>query len=193
MKNNIIIIISILFSVFSVHGQTYVQGDGVLAFRSIANTPALTDANRLNMNEAFQKCNEYIDSKILKPSTVNQMIGEYYFQDNLLIKLISINRNKDKEITEDGKEENLEETADYLLEMYTQNIYENEKYFVSHIIAKSNFKSLLYYDERDTYIRFTILDNAGKYRVMGSINFKPNNLNNARAFFDSFINSVTFK
>src|SRR5690606_40975490 len=126
MKNNIIIIISVLFSVFSVQGQTYVQGDGVLPFRSIANTPALTDANRLNMNEAFQKCNEYVDSKILKPSTVNQMIGEYYFQDNLLIKLIPINRNKNKEITKDGKEENLKEKVNNLLKRNTKKIKKNK-------------------------------------------------------------------
>src|SRR5690606_19091311 len=144
---------SVLFSEFSVQGQTYVQGDGVLPFRSIANTPALTDANRLNMNEAFQKCNEYIDSKILKPSTVNQMIGEYYFKDNLLIQFISDNR--DINIQE---EESLEDRVDAYREMYTQNIYENEEYFVGEVLIKNNFNGFIYYDKRDTYINFSIKD-----------------------------------
>lgn len=186
MKNNIIIIISVLFSVFSLNAQTYVQGNGVLPFRSIANTSILTDANRLNVNVAFQKYNEY-GLNVSNRTNPSQLVGEYYFQNNLLIQLVSRNRNKSEE------ELNFEELVDYYREMFTQNIYENEVYFVGEIITKNNFKGFIYYDKRDTYINFLIRDNAEKYNVMGAITFKPNNLTNARAFFDSFINSVTFK
>lgn len=186
MKNNIIIIISFLFSVFSLHAQTYVQGNGVLPFRSIAKTSVLTDSNRLNMNVAFQKYNEY-GLNASNKTNASQLVGEYYFQNNLLIQLVSKKRNKSDD------NESLGDILEYYREMFTQNIYENEAYFVGEVITKNNLECLVYYDKRDTYINFSIRDNAEKYNIMGVIAFKPNNLNNARAFFDNFINSVTFK
>ncbi|MBP3943865.1 hypothetical protein J5U18_09850 [Sphingobacteriaceae bacterium WQ 2009] len=187
MKNNIIIIISILFSVFSGHGQTYVQGNGVLPFRSIANTSVLTDNNRLKINDAFQKYNEY-GVNVSNKTNASQLVGEYYFKDNLLIQFISVDRDKNIQ-----DEESLEERIDSYREMYTENIYENEAYFVGEILIKNNFKGIVYYDKRGKYINFSIRDNTGKYNVIGNVIFKPNNLNNARVFFDNFINSVTFK
>lgn len=188
MKNNIIIIIIITFllSVYNLKGQIYVQGNGALPFRSIANTSVLTDATRLNMNEAFQKYNEY-DLNASNKTNASQLVGEYYFQNNLLIKLVSGNKiTTQNELT-------LEEMVDYFREVFTQNNYDEEQYYVGEVITKNNFKCLVYYDKRDYDINFSIRDNAGKYLVKGRVFYKFNNLTNARAFFDSFINSITFK
>lgn len=183
---NIIIIITFLLSVYNLKGQTYVQGNGALPFKSIANTSVLTDAIRLNMNEAFQKYNEY-GLNVSNKTNSSKLVGEYYFQNNLLIQLVSGN----KIATQD--ELTIEEMVDYYREVYTQNIYENEEYFVGEVLVKNNFKGFVYYDKRDTSINFSLRDNAGKYLIKGRITFKSNNLTNARAFFDSFINSISFK
>lgn len=171
---------------YNLKGQTYVQGSGVIPFRSIATTTVLTDANRLNMNNAFLKYNEY-NLNVSNRTNPNQLVGEYYFQNNLLVQLVSRSRIKSEE------ELSLEEMVDYYREVYTENNIDEEVYYVGEVITKNNFRCLVYYDKRSTYINFLLYDNAGKYQVRGGFFFKSNNLTNARVFFDSFINSITFK
>jgi len=149
-------------------------------------TIARKDKNRLNMSDAFKKYNDY-SLNVSNRTNSNQLVGEYYFQNNLLIQLISRNKNKVE------GELDLEEMVDYYREVYTENNIDEELYYVGEVISRNNFRCLVYYDKRQTSINFLIKDNAGKYRVSGGIFFKFNSLNNARAFFDNFINGITLK
>ena len=183
---NILIIAFLCLSIGNLKGQIFIQGKGIIPFRSIANTVVLNDANRIHMDLAFEKYKAY-ELNVSNRTSSKELVGEYYVHNNLLIQLVSRNRNKHV------KELSFEELSAMNFEMYTENIYENEAYYFSEIISKNTFKCLVYYDKRDTFINFTIRDNSGKYRIKGLIAFKSGDLTNATSFFDTFINSITFK
>ena len=194
MKTTKIYIVALFTSILSpALSQTYVQGINVVPNETVFNSPVLSGAKKLTIEEAFSKLvsiNHGLNNGFSTIYTSKEKIsGQFYEKDNLVIQLVtrklsdpSVDLNEIKEIT---------------YGMYTDYLGEGENPFEADYFDElkqvNNFQTLVYYRKSSNKKNFSIISNDKKYSVQGVIHCYPNDKPKAQAFINTLLNSITFK
>ncbi|MDR3010168.1 MAG: hypothetical protein LBV59_19700 [Sphingobacterium sp.] len=173
------------------YAQTYLQGTNVIPLSDAAHCDLLPINTRITADNAFLKLKQ-IDPKSVEEN-VNEMIGEYWWIDGMLVTMIT------RSITPDWPKVNLykRQKAEapeiiYVTGTTPDRTWVND--YFSEIKSVNNFEVLVdYFKTRSNYKSFLVQDNKGKFIVMGTIYVKKQDAQKAHELIDLILNSLYFK
>ncbi len=168
--------------------QTYITGNEVVPFDSIASSSYLPINGRIDVHQGYSQ------QKVLQPG-LNEYglgpVGEFWMYDGMLINLITrTHDNPSKKI--DLEQERL---ASHPEINYLHGTTPNRSIFLDYfneIKTVSNFEVLIRYFKSDNDKYFVIQDNLGRYIIRGKIHCQPTDRVKAQNFIDTLLESITF-
>lgn len=155
--------------------QTYIAGKDVIPFTQIANSSYLTQDKRLTIDNAFHKLKEY------ETTSLDKMMGEYYYVNGFLIKIISGDLSVLKKMKYPGI---------YNKYLYFSGSYPEDRFYHKYEDLGKH-KIYISYSKESNNLSFTLENNT--YNISGSIYCNKNQLKEAQTFIDKFVRSITFK
>ena len=187
MKKNIVfLVVFILVSQVFLYAQTYIQGNQVLSFQSIATSTLLNNTNRLTVSTACSTVNGMHSSKIYYANN-SEFAGEAYLVNNMVVELVC-------RLKSNMTFSSLEETKISYKEMFTNTLGEEDLslQYYDELKSVNNYNVLISYHKFNNVKDFIAIDNQNRYVVMGSVHCYPQDKATAEAFVNTLLNSITF-
>jgi len=168
--------------------QTYITGNEVVPFDSIASSSYLPMSERIDVDQGYSQ------QKTLQPN-LNKFdsgpVGEFWIYDGMLINLIS--RTYDNPNDKIDLEQ--ERLASHPEINYLHGTTPDRSVFLDYfneIKSISNFEVFIDYFKSKNHKYFLIQDNLGRYIIRGQIHCQPTDRVKAQSFIDTLLQSIIF-